>query len=1151
MTDIIKKEPEFEQVARFQSLQAGQYWRAQRTIVEEGIDEGTVLLIQSIRWVDDAPHTIILRPHPSKIGQRVYLEIPQDDGSTRRSYFVYDEHRFLLNDFLSAFEFEPDHQRIRSNEVREVQNRINTLQAELLETQSNPVLLANVVEAGLREQAEKAAEKAAAERGDDEDASGERSEAALPVVAPAPGSSIVSLATGTVADAIGTGITSEGIAAMKEAANREHQIATVKAKWIQAKTTEIAETVKAMTPFYEEQAAAALAHTEDVRTYVAKLLQGIESLDLYVGKDVEVQSVREGEAAPKDVPLTFVQRKLLMDEELAVWTDLDEWFDFEKEHLFFEALRKHDGLVNQIFPTERCVLVMAVTRRYIDYGDKWANNARNNENRKVFLLVRNGMNIHRVFSPVESHLGTARLFPTKDDQERIFRGFDGSQIKFEDVAYTDKLEAHERFALHYKRFLLLVCGLDHRLKLFGDFYEGPQSLQFVSMDFQERYCRFLCDDDESTMLPGGDRPSVSKWIDEKNAYLRSGSRVLCNWLEVMNPDTAPGACRRNNDRTSRGFDRNYTPKDRTSVAVAYKEGDGFCVDVEVSGYSYSSHSDRTFNCKVNLSKFQNSHWDYTDQPFLCLDAVEPEDLHWYIHHRGSRNNHLSYIRFFKQALKFIERERADEQDTRQRLAQALADGNIADLSERESIIGQAVIAWRAANRGKPLPRFEGGSAPAAWKSLLDQMYMLAGEGKRRISEVEDFVREIGLTPLRLVLSGGAKLVVYAAPRPEECDDRLERHAWVHRITVERGKTKYSEKSRRWASLPQQAASETTLHQWEGADDWASRASAFPSYERKAEVMAEAGLFAALLKPFTTTMSEGEHEVQFEDWHSVRRAILDNSKYVQNPSIAIPFGVVYYPRSKELRYLCVGVHKAHALLARLAPSDEAKGRVRAAFIKPFANKGHASSRFDEELSKEAWSLIGTTLALADNRRGVYVHSGIGIGVEEVHGKKHSPLLADWFDNWRESSKDHARVWVADGALDANGRLTLDALLGIELPEGYEPVRVREIKLSGSESLPKYHHWLDLCPGAQAPGEDGSFWSASRDNEIKQLVESVRPEGHSGYSSSHRVFLTRHDARAAIGEWVSAPHRAVPAAELPDAPKPPEGYERWFVVEGDAA
>lgn len=101
MTDIIKKEPKFEKVDRFQSLQAGQYWRAQHTIVEEGIDEGEVLLIQSIRWVDNTPHTIILRPHPSKIGKRVHLDILQDDGSTRRSYFVYNEHRFSTSKMKS------------------------------------------------------------------------------------------------------------------------------------------------------------------------------------------------------------------------------------------------------------------------------------------------------------------------------------------------------------------------------------------------------------------------------------------------------------------------------------------------------------------------------------------------------------------------------------------------------------------------------------------------------------------------------------------------------------------------------------------------------------------------------------------------------------------------------------------------------------------------------------------------------------------------------------------------------------------------------------------------------------------------------------------------------------------------------------------
>ena len=1140
-------EPSLARLERTQPLQSGQYWRATKEIPEEGIAAGTVLLIQSIRWVDNAPHTIVVRPHPSKFGQRVYLEIPQEDGSTRRSYFVYDEHRFLLLDFLRAFEFEPDFRRIRDAELRDVQNRINVLQAELLETQASPALLTSVVEAGLREHA------AAEDTGDDTiGAHGSRGADPLPT-ATAASSSVVVFASGSVADAIGNGVTSESIAAMKAAANREHQIASVKANWIQEKTDQIAETIAAMTPFYQEQAAAALAQTEDVRSYVARLLQGIESLDLYVGKDVEVQPIREGEGAPKSVPLTFVQRKLLMDEELAVWTDLDEWFDFEKEHLFFEALRKHDGLVNQIFPSERCVLVMATTRRYIDYGDKWSNITRNNENRKVFILVRNGMNIHRVFSPVESHLGTARLFPTRDDQERIFRGLDGSQIKFEDVAYTDKLEKHEQFALHYKRFLLLVCGLDHRLKLFGDFYEGPQSLQFVSTDFQERYCRFLCDDDEGAMLPGVDHLSVAEWIDAKNAYMRSGSRVLGNWLEVMNPDTAPGACKRNNDRNRRGFDVRYAPVERTGVAVAYKNAASLCVDVVVSGYSYGAGRDRAFNCTVNLSKFKDGQWNYTDLPFLCLDAVQPEELHWYIQHRGSRSDHLTYIRFFKHALKHIERERADEHDTRRRLAQALEVGAIADASERSTIIDQAVISWRASNRGKPLPRFDGDCAPAAWKSLLDQMYMLAGEGKRRIAEVEAFVGQANLVPLRLVLSGGAKLVVYAQPREEECDNRLEPHAWVHRITLERGKTKYREKSRRWAVLAHHLASETTLHQWAAADGWAKRVSVFPSYEHKREAMTQAGQFADRLKPFTAAMSEAQHEAHYEQWRSVRRTILDNSaKYVENPAIAIPFGVVYYPRSEELHFLSVGIKAAHALLGRLAPCDAARERVRADFVKSYAKKDRASSRFDAEVSKEGWCLMASSLASVDCRRGVYAHSAIGVSVVDLYGKTQSPLLSEWFASWRENTKDRARVWLADGALDASGRLCLDGLLGIALPDDYEPVRVREFELTSNGVLPKYHHWLDLCPGAEVPNEIGSSRHGhQRRNEFSWLVETVMPQANGGCSSSWRAFSTRREAREAITQWVNAPYRAIPATELPDAPKPPDGYERWFVVGDDEA
>ena len=472
---LAHSDAEIHSLARFQTLQAGQYWRALENVPEEGIDAGMVLLIQSLRVVDDKPHTVVLRPHPLKFGQSVYLEIPKEGGGTRRAWFQYDEHRFLLDDFLARFEFEPDHQKIRNTEVQAVQSRISELQNELVQGQSNPALIAALVHEKTAEKAAKQADAAA--EADEQDRTEPPSETEprnvpAPLVPPVGAAEVVDMATGTVAQAIEGGLSPEKMAALRAAANRQHEIATVRAQWIEGKTQEIASAIQQLTPFYSEQAAAALAQTEDVRAFVSDLLRGIESLDLYLGKDVEVQTVREGKGAPRDVPLTFVQRKLLADEELAVWADVDERFDHASDDQFLEALRTHDGLVEQIFPTERCVLVMATTRRYIDYGDPWANMARNGQNKVVYLLVRDGMNIHRVYSSVESHLGTDRLFPTKNDQEEIFRGLDGSRIKFEDVAYTDHLRKHERFALHFKRFLLLACGLDHRLKLFGDFYDA-------------------------------------------------------------------------------------------------------------------------------------------------------------------------------------------------------------------------------------------------------------------------------------------------------------------------------------------------------------------------------------------------------------------------------------------------------------------------------------------------------------------------------------------------------------------------------------------------------------------------------------------------------------------------------------------------------
>ncbi|MFK9883024.1 hypothetical protein ACJEQ9_51745, partial [Klebsiella pneumoniae] len=151
--------------------------------------------------------------------------------------------------------------------------------------------------------------------------------------------------------------------------------------------------------------------------------------------------------------------------------------------------------------------------------------------------------LFQVYSGVESHLGAHTLFPTTDEQGNIFRGIDGSQVTFNDVSYTDKLKAHEMVALHYYRFLILCCGLDHRLKLFGEFYDPQDRLSFVSMAFQEKYCRFIYDHDGTGLLDDPDakvRPSIEEYITQANSHLRSGSRVFCEWRAVCTPNTAPG-----------------------------------------------------------------------------------------------------------------------------------------------------------------------------------------------------------------------------------------------------------------------------------------------------------------------------------------------------------------------------------------------------------------------------------------------------------------------------------------------------------------------------------------------------------------------------------------------------------------------------------
>lgn len=1120
MSDLIPHEPKIEKIERFQALQAGHYWRALINIPEHAIEQDETLLLVSIKWVDNAPHTIVMRAHPSKFDKQVKVVIPKDDGSSRETWVRCGEHEFLLRDFLRSFEFEENHEAIRESEIQALQGRVQELQRELVEGQKDQQFMAAIAHEKLAEA--EAAELRRSGANDDE-----IKEALVQLGADQ--SRSLALVNGSVADAIGTGITTEAIEELRVSVQREGKLAQYKADWITQKSSEIAKTIQAVTPFYQELAAAALAGSEDIRSYVVKLLQGIESLDLYVGKDVIVETICKGASAPRSEPLTFVQKKLLVDEELAIWAELDEWFDFSKLDLFFEALESHESLVDQIFPTERCALVMATTRRHIDYGNTATNLVCNAKNASVFIMVRDGQNIYRVISPVESHLGSARLFPSLDDQQAIFRGMDGSNIKFDDVRYTKHLESHEAYALHYKRLLILFCGLDHRLRLFGEFYDGPQDLSFVTLKFQENHCRFLHDDDGTGLLGDGNTmPSLDAWIADKNEYLRSGSRVLCRWGAVMNPDTAPGACKEyRHYHHGEGFDRRYSPAAERDIVIAYREGESICVSVEVSGY----HRERKFMCKVNLSALASSRWGRSLQlEYLCLDAVTPEELHYYIHNRQARQDQVMYIRIFKEALQRLQAERTHERNSRRKLLEALEAGRIASGNSAEQVINQAVIAWRAKNRGASLPDFSGTKAPKGWKQLLDQMYVLAGKGQKQVENIEDFVLGLGYTPLRLVLSGSAKVLVYAAPTPEERDDRLEGHAWVHLIEVASKKSGIAEASRRWAQLPTAAASETLMHEWAAAAKWAGKTSMFKNHAHKQAVFDFAMQGVQRLHSICQPLAKETFVELLEQWAEARSEAFSRNRQVTNPIYATPIGVVRLEYG-GFAYLCAVREATMGMLYNAVPDIELGDLLDRVLAAGYRNKDRALELAQNEAKRlNPWTLMLVAENLRSSPYGSFTERCLDVPYEKLgEHEKLRPSLDSWLQRYTNKfGKRGFELWMVP-QLKSDLGTTLDTTLDVRLPENYAPTEARmvyyDVDGGGSRSV-----CFDIYPaGIESPG----FWTEGQKR---------------GSCSSHgESFMTleeayQYQARSKQAGWVWKR-----STEIKHSTAVPEGVtERWYLV-----
>lgn len=776
---------EFSRIGNTGAVEPGYHWLCLSDV--DGVDdrentfnfkEGRAYLLTRLIYFDGALHSVELLDDPSHSTHLGVVTLP-----------LLFQHFEALTE-AAATDF-------RQQQILAIQQEAAEVQKEMTDASVNPALLESVIQEGLQEWERELSY--ARNREADEDDEEPAPKAQLPAVG----------VNGqfNLSGAVTHRITSTDIEVFRHMAQREGKIAEIRGKWLKRKVDQLGRVLKQLAPFYSEHAAIGMARAHEALTLAKDVEKGLRSLRLYTGEGVEVSQLLKGASAPSSEPLTVYQRKLFMDEEFAAWDDVDRMFDYTQSELFFKALENNLALREQLIPAQRGVVGMAVRRSDVNYEAKNIAQAmeaaeRNRANKALFLLVRDGENWYQVFSGEPSHELSPRLFPTRNEMDSVFAGLDGEKIGFEDLRFTNRTNEYDRKAISYKRFLILACGLDHRSKLFGDFYPERESLSFISMGFQSKYMRFIADDDSDFMLDDN-IPSVHTLISQNHAQLAAGCRVIVFCQSALrHRDAAPGAYNngvysRTSGRTE--YTRMVKPRQKAFLATVRRDKDDLVVMVPVERLNKYSRSGwgraepisrKFFSVRVALNKVDNDSISY-----LITDTLRADELRPYIYSRAQRASHWNYIYGFKLTMKLLADEELNNAPMMAHMQSELAVKFGLSAVSAGIAATAAAQAWRLKNPdAELLPRADS----PAYEDIAFELAESAYAFTHAIPLIDKQILALGGRLIRVMRGKKGTLIAYYEQPEVEKDQRIKPWGWVGRRTFKaNGKPTKDERQSVW------------------------------------------------------------------------------------------------------------------------------------------------------------------------------------------------------------------------------------------------------------------------------------------------------------------------------------------------------------------
>lgn len=381
---------------------------------------------------------------------------------------------------------------------------------------------------------------------------------------------------------------------------------------------------------------------------LAQMTEILWTVNLYLGRDEEVCTLREGAPAPESTPITLRQKVLAMSEEALVLG-----LDFSNVQDFTDWLLADPRHLDRVLPEPKGCVVLVPTKVPSDSGNPWEDAGRDQANAQSHWLIRNGERLYMISVDPALHVGD-RVLPRRREfadifDQKLFGVSSGAPVQPGSERWLQLEERADARRRHYMRIMMVLQGVLDRTTIWQP---QPAGASFLDISSQDRGQIVLIQDDEDSIQLGDGREPFADYQRRLNAQLRPGLRVIGSWRNQHSHSRDDGLGRVR-PKYAEGLEHNvpYLLEDRRDhgFVIRFKRTDMvYRRNVPVPGepgYVYRGESPTEAKQRASYQLYSDDNW------VLPFDLVTVPELERYLASRDERSKHfLSMVPTIRAAL---------------------------------------------------------------------------------------------------------------------------------------------------------------------------------------------------------------------------------------------------------------------------------------------------------------------------------------------------------------------------------------------------------------------------------------------------------------------------------------------------------------------